>query len=523
MKTNLPITDKEVTFGKEAKLTSMTDLKGTITFANDDFSKVSGYSHDELIGKNHNIVRHPEMPPAAFDNLWQSLKSGKTWMGMVKNRCKNGDYYWVDAFVTPLSKNGEVVGYESTRKVPSERTLKYAKALYKSINEGKKVKLKGLSFLHKQIITGSAFQLFISATLFLTGLLSLPVAGLAWVAISLVWVGISKYQLRDFQKMVDASKTVIDNPLLQLAYYGKVDDVSQVRLSTRMLKSKLNAVVKRILHATSELSTEAQNGSASVSTSSANISKQNQELEMVAAAINEMTAAVKEVAQSSSNAAKSTQDAREMSQKGALTITDAIGIIDSLDLKISTASSSINQLKEDSENIGSVLDVIRGIAEQTNLLALNAAIEAARAGEQGRGFAVVADEVRTLASRSRDSTQEIQDMIEKLQREVSNAVSNMGEVSKSAAKGVAQVEESAEALAEMAGSVSVISDMNTHIAAATEQQSTVAHEVSQNIERISELSAESSNAMHQAQSSTQTLTNLAEELRAVVEQLDKEG
>lgn len=523
MKKNLPITDNEVTFDERTTITSTTDLKGALTYINQDFLDISGFSSEELIGQNHNIVRHPDMPPAAFEDLWATIKSGKAWMGQVKNRCKNGDYYWVDAFVTPLTNNGEVVGYESTRFKSTDTLVNRAKRLYKKINAGKKLKLKKLSFLHKQILTGSIFQLFISTTLVAMGYFSIPVAVIAWIGISLIWAGISYFQLKDFQGLLKRSKNVVDNPLMQLAYYGKIDDVSQIRLSIRMLTTKLRVVVKRILRATEQLSEQAQNGADIVSASNLNINQQTQELEMVATAVNEMTAAVQEVAQSTANAAQATQDAAVMSQKGALTITDAIGIIDSLDSNVSTASDSILQLKLDSENIGGVLDVIRGIAEQTNLLALNAAIEAARAGEQGRGFAVVADEVRTLASRSHDATQEIQEMIERLQHGVASAVTNMEDVSKRAAKGVSQVEESAEALAEISGSISVINDMNTHIAAATEEQSAVAGEVSQNIEHINELAGQTAQSASQTLATSENLSDLATQLGAMVEQLDQEG
>lgn len=523
MKKNLPITDNEVSFDSSCAIVSTTDLKGALTYINQDFLDISGFTSDELIGKNHNIVRHPDMPSAAFEDLWTTVKAGKPWMGLVKNRCKNGDYYWVDAFVTPLVKNGEITGYESTRVKPSSIRKKCADALYKKISVGKKLNLKGLSFLHKQVLTGSIFQLFLSSTLAVAGLLSVPVAIMAWVAFSLLWAGFSYYQLKDFQKLLNRSKSIIENPLMQLAYYGKVDDVSQIRLSVRMLRAELRAVVKRIMRAAEQLSEQSQNGMDTVARSNSSINQQTQELEMVATAVNEMTATVQEVAQSTANASQAAQDASEMARKGALTITDAIGIIDSLDANVSTASDSITQLKVDSENIGGVLDVIRGIAEQTNLLALNAAIEAARAGEQGRGFAVVADEVRTLASRSHDATQEIQDMIIKLQEGVSTAVANMEKVSKRAAEGVSQVEESAEALAEMSGSVAVINDMNLHIATATEEQSAVAGEVSQNIEHISQLSAQTSQSAQQTLQTSENLTELAMDLRAMVEQLNEES
>ena len=263
-----------------------------------------------------------------------------------------------------------------------------------------------------------------------------------------------------------------------------MNDISQIRLSIKMLSSKLRTVVKRMSRSAELLSHETQKSSEIVTASNTSVDQQKNELDMVATAVNEMTDAMNEVALYTSNAAEATDTAREMSQQGALTITDAIGIIDSLDSNVAVASESIAQLQADSENIGGVLDVIRSIAEQTNLLALNAAIEAARAGEQGRGFAVVADEVRSLASRSQGATQEIQDMVERLEQGVSTAVSNMAKVSKQATEGVAQVEESAEALAEISGSVSVIKDMNAQIAAATDKQNAVAGEVGRNIERI---------------------------------------
>ena len=520
MKNNLPITDTEVTLSKSATITSTTDVKGALTYINQDFLDISGFSTDELIGKNHNIVRHPEMPPAAFADLWTTVKSGHPWMGLVKNRCKSGDFYWVDAFVTPVKMNGEIIGYESTRVKAHKVLTDRAASLYKKITTGKKLKLKSLGFMQSQILAGVVLQLLVFGILAATKSLSIPVAAVACLVTSLAWAGLTKYLMRDFQKLLSRSKGVVNNPIMQLAYYGKVDDVSQIRLSIRMLTSKLRTIVKRIEQSAALLKTEAEQSSMLVAASSSNINQQKQELEMVATAVTEMTAAVQEVSQSTSSAAQAAHDAAEMSRKGALTITDAIGIIDSLDTNVSKASKSISELKADSENIGGVLDVIRGIAEQTNLLALNAAIEAARAGEQGRGFAVVADEVRTLASHSRDATQEIQEMVERLQQGVISAVTNMEEVSKRAEEGVLQVEESAEALAEISGSVSVINDMNTQIAAATEEQNSVAAEVSRNIERINQLSGDTAESATQTEQNSQKLIELANSLKVMVEQFD---
>ena len=520
MKNNSPITNNEVSLSSSSTITSTTDVKGVITYINQDFLDISGFSTDELIENNHNIVRHPDMPEEAFSDLWTTIQSGQPWMGLVKNRCKNGDFYWVDAFVTPIKMNDEIIGYESTRVKPLEVLTKRAGSLYKKITTGKKIKLKSLGLLQKQILAGTSLLFFVFALLAATKSLDHIVAGAAWIGTSLAWAGLTFYLMKDFQKLVKRSKRVVDSPVTQLAYYGKVDDVSQIRLSIRMLAAKLRTVVRRIDQSAENLSIEARNSADIVSTSNKSINQQKQELELVATAVTQMTAAIQEVAQSSNGAAQAANDASEISQKGALTITDAIGIIDSLDANISTASNSISQLKVDSENIGGVLDVIRGIAEQTNLLALNAAIEAARAGEQGRGFAVVADEVRTLASHSRDATQEIQEMVERLQQGVKSAVETMEEVSKRAAQGVEQVEESAESLAEISGSVSTINDMNTQIATATEEQRSVAAEVSRNIERINQLSSETSESTVQSEQNSQKLAELSENLKVMIEQFD---
>ena len=281
MKNNLPITDKEVILNDSSVITSTTDLKGAVTYVNQDFMEISGYSRDELMGKNHNIVRHPDMPPAAFADLWTTLKAGKPWMGLVKNRCKSGDFYWVDAFVTPRIKNGEITGYESTRVKPIKALTDRAEALYKKISAGEKLKLKSLGFLQKQILTATVFQFLVFASLAVTKILSLPIAITAWIAICLSWAGISYYQMRDFQKLLKRSKNVIDNKIMQLAYYGKVDDVSQIRLSIRMLVAKLRTVIKRIEQSTEQLSAHAQESSEIVIASNINITQQNQELETV--------------------------------------------------------------------------------------------------------------------------------------------------------------------------------------------------------------------------------------------------
>ncbi|MCU7890481.1 MAG: PAS domain-containing protein [Candidatus Thiodiazotropha sp. (ex Ustalcina ferruginea)] len=138
MKNNQPVTNVNKDFQADANILSTTDLKGAITYVNPDFLKISGFTKEELIGKNHNVVRHPDMPPAAFENLWGDIKADKPWMGIVKNRCKNGDHYWVDAYVMPIQKNGTTIEYQSVRYKPDPDYVKRAEPLYNRLHEGKK-------------------------------------------------------------------------------------------------------------------------------------------------------------------------------------------------------------------------------------------------------------------------------------------------------------------------------------------------------------------------------------------------
>ena len=128
MRNNQPVTQREVDYSADIRIISMTDLQGNITFVNRDFIQISGFSEEELIGSPHNMVRHPDMPPAAYEDLWQTVKSGKTWRAMVKNRCKNGDHYWVDAYVMPIVQNGKPIGYQSVRSKPSREQVAEAEA-----------------------------------------------------------------------------------------------------------------------------------------------------------------------------------------------------------------------------------------------------------------------------------------------------------------------------------------------------------------------------------------------------------
>lgn len=521
MKKNLPVTDKENDFPENIHIVSSTDLKGIIKSVNQDFIDISGFSTDELLNKNHNIIRHPDMPPAAFENLWQDLKQGKPWMGIVKNRCKNGDAYWVDTYVTPVYENGEIVGYQSVRVKPERKLVERASRFYHQLNKGGSF-IQGLLSkikpgLMAKIFTGSLLSLLplLLVSLFGAGL----VLTLAAAAVSIVIaLSISVFIARPWQIAARESASIFSNPVAQHVFTNRSDELGQLQLVIKSQEARLRTIVWSINEAAVSLDDIASNTADVVSQTNQGISQQRSEIEQVATAMNQMSATVHEVAKNTEDASGAANQADELAGQGALAATHSITSIMSMVSDTEEAANVIKQLASQSENIGSVLDVIRSIAEQTNLLALNAAIEAARAGEQGRGFAVVADEVRTLASRTHESTQEIQDMIENLQIEVHKAVDVILKAQNSANTNMDAVEELAESLAEISGAVQVITSMSHQIATAAEEQSSVSEEINRNIVNINLVADQTSGASEETARNSERLVQQSSRLKTMVQQ-----
>ena len=567
MRNNQPITSQERTFNEGSHLISMTDLNGVIEYVNNDFIELSGFTKEELIGQNHNIIRHPDMPEAAFESLWSSVKTDHEWRGIVKNRCKDGGYYWVDAYVTAVFKNDEVIGYQSVRSAPNKKQIQDADKLYAKMRNNKSLKIKqklswaDISITKKANVTllatfismllFCAFALFESNDAIMTlktqvnsladvsgseaqlkflqehiviqqssHIFYYLLTGLSSICLFVLWWCINRNIIPSLNLLQSELRKLASGDFTQSIRPQNNNEIGKTIMAVKLLQSRLRTIFGQFFETTQLLVSSADK----VSTSSHNLQhemkKQMQETNLVATAMTEMTASVGEVSSSALSASEEASSAELIASSGAEVVGKAHNAMTTLTSEVTETAEVINKLAAESDHISTITDTISSIAEQTNLLALNAAIEAARAGEHGRGFAVVADEVRTLASRTQEATNEIQSMVANLHTGIGGAVSameaNIGQV----AGALGEVETSRVSFTEISNAINEINEMSSHIASATEEQKTVSEEMDQNILSISNQSNIATEEGEKLQEGSVQLNNMVLNLQSQLNTID---
>ncbi|HRP96012.1 MAG TPA: methyl-accepting chemotaxis protein [Rhodocyclaceae bacterium] len=533
MKVNLPVTSNERHLPRGEYIVSKTDLKGATTYANETFIEVSGFSAEELIGKNHNIVRHPDMPPQAFKWLWDTIREGRPWRGVVKNRCKNGDFYWVDALVVPVRRNDRTEGYMSVRTPPQREQITAAESLYRALNASGaaipqpprwkrialRTKLIGLVALMVAMqCLGGLVGLFgdsagLSATA-IERILQVLGIGVIVAGASLAWM--QHAALKVIDRTTRELDRISQGDLTREIPFDRLDELGRLNDGLITMQTHLKVMMAEIAEMATTVGDKARGFSTEMSRVHGQSEQQTGSVMNMAGAMVEVNASIHEAADSARATAQAVgESGRELDrvkaqmQHSRAASQAVVGAMDA-------AGQTMSELFRSIEQIGTITRGIQEIAEQTNLLALNAAIEAARAGEMGRGFAVVADEVRNLAERSRQRTEEIGRTVERIQQATHLAVDSMAAAGAQVRQTDTEMDATEAGLYRVAEQGERIDDMAQQIASAATQQSQASEDITADINRIAAATEANLAAVAQTRDSATALERTSAKLHELI-------
>ena len=531
------ISDIETVVPEGEFIYSRTDLDGRITEANEAFARISAYPREQMLGAPHNIVRHPDMPPQAFGDMWRDLRAGRPWRGLVKNRRGDGGYYWVVANVSPVRENGCIVGYQSVRSRPDRAEVDATEKLYRRLLAGdrsirvehgrvvpaRRSPVAVLGNAGFQLIAVGVLGLVAGAALLAHAALpewlhvSLGALTVLWAASYLTWFLPGWY--KDTHRLADyLDHLLVSGDLQRRLTTGRHDVLGQIARRTDRFVSSVQATMQGMIDAARQVGQVSNEVGQCVGSVGDATALQHQATSGAASGIESITSDIGRVAEHSQRTGVVARETSEQSAAGSALSTQACEAISELAETVKASAHRMESLNQRSEAIFDIARLIRDIADQTSLLALNAAIEAARAGEQGRGFAVVADEVRKLAERTGSATREISSTIVAIRDDTREAAEGMRKGATKVEHGVQLVRDAQSALSSIHTRMDQTLTMVEEMATSSSNQRDSMQQIVRTVEQVACATEQNSAVVTQTRRAVDDLNHMVERMQKAVGQ-----
>ncbi len=520
MRNNHPVSTREYPFPAGSSLVSVTDPKGRITYCNEAFVQVSGFEKHELLGQPHNIVRHPDMPEEAFRDMWATISAGHPWSAPVKNRRKNGDYYWVMANAVPLMERGSIVGYMSVRTEATRAQVQAAEALYATMRdeqrEGRQTTTLRRGTVRRNTLLGRGLELVtqakLSTKLLFASFAHIALGGAASVyltelhlewAAALVVLGliVSAWQFKvrlvvhPLEGLIRSAHTLAGGDLTAKVRRTRTDEIGDLQGALGQVSVNLQSIVRDALAQSGRLVVN----SAEISDGNENLSQrtlaQAGNIEETASTLAAVTDTVRSSAESAAGAGVLAREVLAAAEQSNLVVTEV--------------RETMHGIHDFSRRISDITSVIDSMAFQTNLLALNAAVEAARAGEHGRGFAVVAAEIRALSQRSAGAAKEIKRLLDESSAQVD--------------LGLVRADKAATAMDAAVVGVRKVSDYVDEISHGAREQLNSISEINSAIGELDVITQQNAALVEQGTAASMALQDLAAEAHATMQVFRLDG